>query len=276
MATKTKKVLGKIRKPAARSGVTPRRSAKARTKWKSDDEFLEALVYEVRDLPSLTFIASFPDHKLPGGLLPLGPSLTSAVDLVVCKKGDHTYNGPYFDSLSGMIGEINHTEASKCRKDIVGKVKSRLHELRQRGIKFAICWCAYGGKPELDWLGDVHDPIASGVYEQLADSLKLVLDLFTGKSDELISYPKNAAQGRSLTCGRYPADISDVGNVCWVDRHCLHLDHTFYQYEKKTCLKHYKRHLNHGANGHVRHENWQPAVGLRSSASSVLDGHSKG
>ena len=73
------------------------------------------------------------------------------------------------------MGGIDFATAAKRRREYVTAVESRLAELRRRGIEFAICWCAYGDEPRLDWSGnDQEDELY--VYERLSEHAKEHLD----------------------------------------------------------------------------------------------------
>jgi len=142
----------------------------------SDDEFVCDLGYFFRNLPAFTFVADFPDREWTDEL-PLGPTLISAFDLLVCARQGSTYCGPYVDGERKVaFGGIDFAAALKRRREIVGEVKSRIAELRQRGIKFAICWCAYGDEPDLDWSGE-GDEDELDVYQRLSEHPKELFDM---------------------------------------------------------------------------------------------------
>ena len=167
IATKTAK-----KKGAAKAAKKPN---KRKTKQVlSDDEFVYGLWDYFRDLPAFTSVADFPDRPWNDGT-PLGPTLTSAVDLLIRDVGGSSYRGPYMDLCAEVMG-IDFATAAKRRREIVTAVESRIAELRRRGIEFAICWCAYGDEPRIDWSGDDEDLYNSDVYEQLAEQAKWMLD----------------------------------------------------------------------------------------------------
>lgn len=188
----SRKMPGKTRKKvAAKRRVTAKRDAeqamsatrtakkkpnKRKTKAKkvlSDDEFVYGLWDFFRDLPAFTYVADFPGRPWDFGA-PLGPTLTSAVDLLIRARGGSSYRGPYMDLCAEVMG-IDYSAATKRRREIVHAVESRVRELRRRGIEFAICWCAYGDEPRIDWSGDNEDLYNSDVYERLAEQANWML-----------------------------------------------------------------------------------------------------
>ena len=68
---------------------------------------------------------------------------------------------------------IDFATAAKHRREIVGEVESRIAELRRRGIKFAICWCAYGDDPQVAYSGDYDE---GDVYARLSEHPKELFD----------------------------------------------------------------------------------------------------
>ena len=104
-----------------------------------------------------------------------GPSMSSVVDLLICARQGSAYRGPYMDGEAELLG-IDFATAGKRRREIVTAVESRLAELRRRGIEFAICWCAYGDEPRLDWSGD-GDEDKLDVYQRLAEHPKELFDM---------------------------------------------------------------------------------------------------
>ncbi len=106
-----------------------------------DDKFLGGLWDFFSDLPAFTFVADFPGRDWWPDGAPLGPTLTSVVDLLICARQGSPYRGPYADTYAVCQG-LDIATAAKRRRKIVGEVESRIAELRRRGIEFAICWCA--------------------------------------------------------------------------------------------------------------------------------------
>jgi hypothetical protein len=156
-------------------GVAPspipdkRKTPKAKQEL-SDDEFVDSLLDFFRDLPAFTFVVDFPVRDSAQG-----PSMSSVVDLLICARQGSAYRGPYMDGEAELLG-IDFATAGKRRREIVTAVESRLAELRRRGIEFAICWCAYGDEPRLDWSGD-GDEDKLDVYQRLAEHPKELFDM---------------------------------------------------------------------------------------------------
>ena len=168
IATKTAK-----KKGAAKAA---KKSNKHKTKAKqvlSDDEFMGSFWRFFSGLPAFTFVAEFPGREWWSDGAPLGPTLTSAVDLLIRARHGSSYRGPYMDLCAEVMG-IDFATAAKRRREIVIAVESRIAELRRRGIEFAVCWCAYGDEPRLDWSGDGED--WDYACEQLAERCKEHLD----------------------------------------------------------------------------------------------------
>ncbi len=155
-------------------GKTRKQDAAETKQVLSDDEFVYGLWDFFRDLPAFTYVADFPGRDRTYEV-PLGPSLISAVDLLIRARHGSSYRGPYMDIEAEVMG-ADFATARKRRREIVTAVESRIAELRRRGIKFAICWCAYGDdEPRLDWSGD-GDEDELEVYQRLSEHPKELFD----------------------------------------------------------------------------------------------------
>ena len=171
MVKTARKTPGNTRKQdAGERRVTAIRSAQVL----SDDEFLEDLLNHFESLPGFSFVADFPNRERTEQA-PLGPTLISVFDLLVCARQGSDYLGPYVDGIRKVaFGGIDYAMAGNRRREIVTAVESRIAELRRRGIEFAICWCAYGDDPRLDWSGDENELY---VYQRLSEHPKELFDM---------------------------------------------------------------------------------------------------
>ena len=162
-------------KPNKKPGKTRKQDAAKTKQVLSDAEFVRSLSGFFRGLPAFTYVADFPGGEWTYEA-PLGPSLISAVDLLIRARHGSSYRGPYMDIEAEVMG-IDFATAENRRREIVTAVESRIAELRQRGIEFAICWCAYGDdEPQLDWSGD-GDEDELDVYRRLSEHPKELFDM---------------------------------------------------------------------------------------------------
>ena len=172
----------KAKKQSGRKGgVSPSSKAikKKTTKSKkvlSDEEFLEDLLVYFASLPGFTFVANFPERDL--GYAPsYGPTLASAIDLLIRGRHGMPYMGPFPDPQIPVVA-LPALANERC-PEIVRAVKARIQKLRRRKIAFSLCWAAYGESPEvaphLDCSGDYNDEFDA--CPALADTLKEVFDV---------------------------------------------------------------------------------------------------
>ena len=162
-----------------KGGVAPSSKAiKRPTRAKqvlSDEEFVEDLLDYFDGLSGFTFVANFFDRN-PGYRMNYGPTLASAIDLLIRGRHGMDYLGPFPDPEIPVVA-LPALANERC-PEIVKAVEARVQELRRRGIKFGLCWAAYGESPEvsphLDWSGDFEDE--TDVCPELAEILKDTFD----------------------------------------------------------------------------------------------------
>lgn len=86
-------------------------------------------------LPAFSFVFLAPDMTNA-----VGPNLISAIELTICTLNGRDYEGPYPESEF----ESQKAEAEKRRVELVEAVESRLRHLRKSGVRFIMCWQAFG------------------------------------------------------------------------------------------------------------------------------------
>ena len=174
----------KAKKQSGRKGgVSPspkdiKRKTTSSKKVLSDDEFLAELLAHFDSLPGFTFVANFPERNFD--YVPsYGPTLASAVDLLIRGRHGMPYLGPFPDPQIPVVA-LPALATAQC-PEIVQTVKTHVQELRRRKISFSLCWAAYGESPSVaphvDWSGDYNqDDVCEKLGEILKDQLAALLE----------------------------------------------------------------------------------------------------
>lgn len=129
--------------------------------YECEDELVEFF----ERLPALSYLFLGSDRTLL-----MGPTLISAVDLVICAYTGSRYRGPYpeADFKEDIVGISRHCD------EVVTAVEKRIMKLRQSGGYFILCWQAFGEEePHLDYWEGCSDREARN---ELVECLKAELE----------------------------------------------------------------------------------------------------